>query len=60
MATAPEVKTEKLPNTWAVTTGGLWAERDYHKRFAQWWMRGEWFERCPEIEAEIARLSQRG
>jgi hypothetical protein len=32
-------------------------ERLYHKRFAAFRLHGEWFERCPEIEAEIARLN---
>ena len=31
-------------------------ERAYHKRFADHRLNGEWFERAPEIEAEIARL----
>jgi hypothetical protein len=37
--------------------GEGWRERDYHKRFKAYHLRGEWFERCPEIEAEIARLN---
>jgi hypothetical protein len=32
-------------------------ERDYHKRFKAHRLHREWFERCPEIEAEIARLA---
>ena len=36
--------------------GGGWMERDYHARFRARRLHGEWFERCPEIEAEIARL----
>jgi len=40
----------------ATTKGGRLAERHYHQRFAAHQIRAEWFERCPEIEAEIARL----
>jgi hypothetical protein len=32
-------------------------ERMYHKQFAAYRLHGEWFERCPDIEAEIARLN---
>lgn len=32
-------------------------ERWYHERFAAYRQKGEWFERCPEILAEIERLS---
>jgi hypothetical protein len=32
-------------------------ERDYHRRFAAHRLHGEWFARCPEIEAEIERLT---
>ena len=31
-------------------------EQAYHRKFRNHHMRGEWFERCPEIEAEIERL----
>lgn len=41
----------------AVTGGGIFAEMEYHERFAQHRLHGEWFERTPEIEAEIERLS---
>jgi hypothetical protein len=41
----------------ALTTGGVNTEREYHAKFAAAALRGDWFERCPEIEAEIARLS---
>lgn len=37
--------------------GGRMLEAAYHRRFAKYRIRGEWFERCPEIEAEIARLT---
>lgn len=36
--------------------GEGWRERDYHRKFKSRHIRGEWFERCAEIEAEIARL----
>jgi hypothetical protein len=36
--------------------GEGWRERGYHRRFRGHHLRGEWFERCPEIEAEIERL----
>lgn len=42
----------------ALAKGGVPTEREYHKRFASSRLHGEWFERCPEIEAEIERLSQ--
>ena len=41
----------------ATATGGIYRERYYHIIFENWRMRGEWFERCPEIEAEIERLN---
>lgn len=41
----------------ALVDGGHDVERAYHKRFASARLTGEWFTRCPEIEAEIARLS---
>jgi len=41
----------------AVTDGGTTQERAYHKRFAAHRLHGEWFERCPEILAEIERLA---
>jgi hypothetical protein len=37
--------------------GGQSQERAYHKQFAAHRLNGEWFERCPEIEAEIERLN---
>lgn len=40
----------------ATCAGGQPQERDYHKRFADRRLSGEWFERCPEIEAEIEKL----
>jgi len=42
---------------YAVTDGGLQGELAYHRRFRDHHLRGEWFERCPELEAEIDRLS---
>jgi hypothetical protein len=41
----------------AVLKGQGWRERDLHRRFRDHHLRGEWFERCPEIEAEIDRLN---
>lgn len=41
----------------ATCDGGQERERAYHKQFADRRLSGEWFERCPEIEAEIARLN---
>jgi hypothetical protein len=40
----------------ATTQGGSAMERAYHLRFEYARLRGEWFERRPEIEAEIQRL----
>lgn len=40
----------------AVAEGGMARERDYHRRFDAIRMRGEWFERAPELLAEIASL----
>jgi hypothetical protein len=45
---------------WATCAGGLSLERTYHKRFVDRRLQGEWFERCPEIEAEIERLNNAG
>lgn len=40
----------------AVLEGQGWREGEFHKRFRRYRLRGEWFERVPEIEAEIERL----
>lgn len=40
----------------ATAPGGAARERAYHDQFAEARVRGEWFSRTPEIEAEIARL----
>ncbi len=40
----------------AKTEGSRTQERAYHARFAAIRLHGEWFERTPEIEAEIERL----
>jgi len=40
----------------ATSSGGYGRERAYHRQFAAHRLHGEWFARCPEIEAEIARL----
>jgi hypothetical protein len=42
----------------ATTNGGQERERYYHTLFAAHRVEGEWFERVPEIEAEIARLNE--
>ncbi len=41
----------------ATTSGQRTQEFEYHRRFAAHRQHGEWFTRCPEIEAEIARLN---
>jgi len=41
----------------ATAAGGRDRERHYHRRFEEHRAFGEWFERCPEIEAEIERLA---
>jgi len=41
----------------ALRPGGRWEEAGYHLMFYDFRRHGEWFTRCPEIEAEIARLS---
>lgn len=42
----------------ASVIGGCDLERAYHSRFEYAHLRGEWFERHPEIEAEIERLNK--
>jgi hypothetical protein len=42
----------------ATVIGGHELERAYHERFEFAHLRGEWFERRPEIEAEIERLNK--
>lgn len=37
--------------------GERFEEKAYHQRFSAHRLHGEWFERCPEIEAEIERLN---
>jgi hypothetical protein len=44
----------------AICDGGMDQERAYHKQFTDRRLHGEWFERCPEIEAEIERLNRHG
>jgi len=41
----------------ALARGYFDVEDEYHSRFAEHRVRGEWFERHPDILAEIARLS---
>ena len=42
----------------ATTTGGIKAERIYHRQFTAHRLHGEWFNPAPEILAEIGRLNQ--
>jgi hypothetical protein len=44
----------------ATCDGDVELEKAYHKRFAAHRLSGEWFERSPEIQAEIDRLSSGG
>lgn len=44
----------------ATLSGDLETELAYHTRFAACRLHGEWFERTPELLAEIERLSSRG
>ncbi len=41
----------------AKINGGREREAHYHHRFREYRLGHEWFTRCPEIEAEIARLN---
>jgi hypothetical protein len=41
----------------ALASGGQEREAAYHFQFQEHRLHGEWFERCPEIEAEIERLN---
>ena len=41
----------------ATTPGGTFLEGSYHRQYDQHRLDGEWFARCPEIDAEIDRLS---
>jgi hypothetical protein len=41
----------------ATRTGGEMRESAYHRQFSDHRLHGEWFTRCPEIEAEITHLS---
>jgi len=42
---------------WASVQAAPSLEREYHRQFAAHRLHGEWFTRCPEIEAEIERLN---
>jgi hypothetical protein len=41
----------------AALTGGRSLEREYHERFKQWRLHGEWFERSDAIEEEIFAIN---
>lgn len=41
----------------ATVAGGVVAERNYHAKFAEHRLRGEWFAPHPDILAEIERLT---
>lgn len=43
----------------ATCEGGRAKEREYHSRFAHARMRGEWFERVPDLLAELSGLENR-
>jgi hypothetical protein len=43
---------------WAAPPGDRTEEWLYHQRFAARRLHGEWFERCPEIEAAIDHLRE--
>lgn len=49
-----------IPVRVLATRAGNSREKMYHRLFAAHRLHGEWFERCPEIEAEIARLNSIG
>jgi hypothetical protein len=64
MARVPERRLRELQTSHpakltilATCEGGHEREQGYHRKFAAHRLHGEWFERCPEIEAEIARLT---
>ena len=46
-------------HVWATVEAEITLEREYHKRFAAHRLHGEWFERHPDILAEIERLASR-
>ncbi|MBU1253573.1 MAG: GIY-YIG nuclease family protein [Alphaproteobacteria bacterium] len=49
--------TTGLPGKMLATVhGGTDLEQAYHRRFAEWRQRGEWFSPAPAILAEIERL----
>lgn len=41
---------------WATVEAPASVEREYHRKFAEHRIHGEWFKRVPEIEAEIGQL----
>jgi hypothetical protein len=42
----------------AARSGSKALEREYHQRFHAWRLHGEWFERTPELLAEIDRVNR--
>jgi hypothetical protein len=42
----------------AAAPGGQKEKAAYHRQFAKWRQRGEWFTRSPEIIAEMRRLRE--
>lgn len=42
----------------AARSGSRVVEREYHRRFARFRIHGEWFERTPELEAEIESVNR--
>jgi hypothetical protein len=43
----------------ATVSGGSKLEREYHRRFAEHALHGEWFKDCAAIRAEVRALTRR-